>query len=97
MVEFRKLVKNNGRPFTGNAHVEVNGDIISLRSYSTIVCQVVNGKFRKTWNGYSVSTARHIQMFCLEYAYSWWFNEGRPERGTWKAHWLDLPTSEVAY
>ena len=95
-MEFAKLTKSNGKAFTGNAYVMIEGNgTISLCSYRTIVAQVVGGKFRKTWNGYSASTARHIQLFALEYAPEWWMGEGRPEKGTWKAHWLAMETEPV--
>ena len=35
-----------------------------LKSYDTIVCEITaGGEFVKLWNGYSVTTARHINAF----------------------------------
>ena len=53
-----------------------NGDI-ELRSYNTIVARIRNGKFEKLWNGYSVTTMRHINSFIDTYGIdgggkAWW-------------------------
>lgn len=34
-----------------------------LRSYDTIVCGIVNGIFKKFWNGYSKTTITHVNDF----------------------------------
>lgn len=34
-----------------------------LRSYQTIVCKIVNGKFFRTWDDFSVTTLRHVDEF----------------------------------
>lgn len=34
-----------------------------LQSYDTIVCGIVNGIFKKFWNGYSKTTQTHINDF----------------------------------
>ncbi len=66
------------KSFYGKARVieRDNGDV-ELESYNTIVCRVRNGKFEKLWDGYSMTTMRHINSF-LEYmridggGKSWW-------------------------
>lgn len=34
-----------------------------LQSYDTIVCGIINGIFKKFWNGYSRTTQTHINEF----------------------------------
>lgn len=49
-----------------------------LKSYDTIVCGIDGkGVFHRFWDGYSVTTMRHINSFCYMYSlpYSgkaWW-------------------------
>ena len=40
---------------------------IFLQSYDTIVCGIVNGEFVRYWDGYSVTTMKHINDFCNLY------------------------------
>lgn len=35
-----------------------------LKSYYTDVAAVIDGKFYKLWNGYSVTTLKHVNIFC---------------------------------
>lgn len=60
-----ELKPNNGRKsFYGKAEVieRTNGDI-ELKSYSTIVARIHNGKFERLWDGYSMTTMNHINAF----------------------------------
>lgn len=41
----------------------VSGGYI-LTSYYTEVCAVIDGTFRRLWDGYSVTTLKHINLFC---------------------------------
>lgn len=55
-----------------------NGDI-ELTSYTTTVARIHNGKFERLWNGYSVTTMRHINAFLYVYGIQgggkvWWEN-----------------------
>lgn len=74
------LIPNDGRKsFYGKAKVIENGGNITLRSYNTDVCRIVNGKFEKLWNGYSATTMRHINAFVDAYGINgggkkWWDN-----------------------
>lgn len=34
-----------------------------LQSYDTIVCGIINGIFKKLWDGYSITTQTHINDF----------------------------------
>lgn len=92
------LIKENGRRFYGNASVIVTGNIISLCSYNTIVCQIVDGEFRRTWHGWSASTARHVRIFLKQFAPSVFreiCQKAREGRIAQKAVWQDMPCSDV--
>ena len=69
---------NGRKSFYGKAEVieKDNGDI-ELRSYSTIVARIRNGKFERLWSGYSATTMNHINSFIGIYGISgggkaWW-------------------------
>lgn len=58
-----------------------------LRSYDTIVATIENGVLYRVWNGYSATTMRHINAFCIEYGL-------QPIN---KAIWLDMPVVRGKY
>lgn len=62
-----ELIPTNGRKsFYGKAIVEVeeNGTE-TLYSYNTpIIKRLVSGELVKLWNGWTVTTGRHIAAFC---------------------------------
>lgn len=72
MVELHPI---NGRKcFYGKAMAIVDGDCITLYSYNTPVCRLINGKFERLWydevngkEGYSRTTMSHIQAFCATF------------------------------
>ena len=51
--------------FGGRALIISDGDKLILRSYYTNVCEfdLKTEKFTKTWNGFSVTTLKHINIF----------------------------------
>ena len=51
--------------FGGRALIIPNGNKLILRSYYTDVCEfdLKTEKFTKTWNGFSVTTLKHINIF----------------------------------
>ena len=60
--------ENNGYAldgFGGRALIIPEGDKLILRSYYTNVCEfdLKTEKFTKTWNGFSVTTLKHINIF----------------------------------
>lgn len=94
------LIKPNGKRFYGNAGVIITENTISLRSYNTIVCQIVNGEFHRTWYGWSASTARHIRFFLAYYAtsaLSAMRQKAREDGTTQKAVWLSMPVHEITF
>lgn len=48
---------------TRAALIPVDGGYI-LKSYYTDVAAVIDGKFYKLWAGYSVTTLKHVNIFC---------------------------------
>lgn len=62
-----ELMPTDGRKsFYGKAVVEVAADgSETLYSYNTpIIKRTVSGELVKLWNGWSVTTGRHIVAFC---------------------------------
>ena len=78
MKVFELIPTNNQKSFYSKAEVieKDNGDI-ELKSYTTIVARIRNGKFERLWNGYSATTMKHINSF-IDYfgidggGKSWW-------------------------
>ena len=69
-----KAVKANRNAFSldefGNRALIIpveNGFI--LRSYYTDVAVIRNGEFFKLWNGFSVTTLKHINAFCRHFGF----------------------------
>ncbi len=69
---------NGRKSFYGKAEAieRDNGDI-ELRSYSTIVARIRNGKFERLWSGYSQTTMNHINSFVNTFGINgggkaWW-------------------------
>lgn len=59
--------------------IEHENGIIELQSYNTIVGRIADGKFERLWNGYSLTTMRHINAFIDFYGLQgggkkWWDN-----------------------
>lgn len=62
-------IYNNQKSFYGRALIEEskNGDV-TLVSYGTNILTVKsNGKILPLWNGYSVTTQKHINEFMLQF------------------------------
>lgn len=52
------------KSFYGKALIiEHDNGVIQLQSYNTIVAEIVNGVFRKVWDGSTQTTNRHIKSF----------------------------------
>ena len=49
--------------YYGKASVIESESETALKSYETIVCRIVGGNFEKLWNGYSVTTMKHVNDF----------------------------------
>lgn len=70
---------DNRKSFYGKALVIREGNRYALRSYSTIVCAWDDDKkeFTRYWDGYSVTTMRHVNSFMRFLGFSlggkaWW-------------------------
>lgn len=61
-----ELIPNDGRKsFYGKAYVEQNGKESTLYSYNTRICtRKADGRIVKHWDGWTVTTGRHIAAFC---------------------------------
>lgn len=70
--EIKQIRKNrkleNAVPLPGandRAYIRKDGEnVYTLVSYFTDVCQVAGTDFIKLWDGYSVTTMKHINAFC---------------------------------
>ena len=69
------------KSFYGKAHIIKTDAGYFLRSYQTIVCSYENGSFHRLWDGWSATTARHVDAFRYYF--------GLP--GIGKGDWLKLP------
>lgn len=74
---FDLMPNTSQKSFYGKARVVENNDTITLYSYDTAVCAIVNGVFKKLWFDYSATTMKHINAFCEYYGINgrgkkWW-------------------------
>lgn len=58
-------INTNQKGFYGKAFVERNGDKTTLTSYGTKIVEVNNGKIKPLWDGWSMTTGKHIRSFFL--------------------------------
>lgn len=56
-------IYDNCKSFYGKAKIEQDGDRITLISYNTEIVTIMNNKLYPLWDGYSMTTARHIKEF----------------------------------
>ena len=63
----RPLTATLQKSYYGKAVVITNGAEIALRSYNTIVASynTATGEFKRLWSGWSVTTNKHINDFCI--------------------------------
>lgn len=67
MITELKPIKDTRKSFYGKAVVETKGNVLTLYSYNTKICSIIDGcQFVKHWDGYSLTTNRHIAEFCLQ-------------------------------
>lgn len=86
--EYREDRKNNKaftlEDFCGRAVIIPTETGAILKSYYTEVCEIRNGDFLKLWNGYSKTTAKHIDSFRRYYGLN----------GISKRDWIELPEAK---
>lgn len=69
---------NGRKSFYGKAEViEKDNGEIELKSYTTVVARIKDGKFERLWNGYSQTTMNHINAFIDNFGIdgggkTWW-------------------------
>ena len=64
--EVKNRVKYDGETYLSGFRATIRKEPygIVLRSYQTDVALIgLDGKFRKTWNGYSATTLKHVNLF----------------------------------
>lgn len=61
-----ELMPSTQKSYYGKAKVIITENGSYLLSYNTIVCGMVNNKFYKYWDAYSVTTMNHINDFLWE-------------------------------
>lgn len=76
------------KSFYGKAYVLEDGwGNAFLRSYDTIVCYIdPSGYFHRLWDGWSVTTQRHVDSFITEY--------NLPHKHRGKAAWMKMPVEK---
>lgn len=77
--------RNKTGKFTGQAYALVSKHTPEklLVSYDTIVAKInPDGSFHRTWEGWSVSTARHVRLFVAEYCPAM---VGKTGKAAWEA------------
>ena len=57
------------KSFYGKAKYEESRGITTLYSYGTKIVSVKGNKIKKLWDGYSMTTQRHIVEFLLQKGY----------------------------
>lgn len=79
---------DNRKSFCGKAFVEIGPNSIGyvLRSYGRAVCMVDGVDFYRLWDGYSMTTMRHINAFL-----SWY-----DAKTITKKEWESLPVTDPA-
>ncbi len=60
-----RTINDSRKSFYNKALVISDGNVLRLKSYSTIVCEIINGK-PVVYGSYSVTTLRHIKEFLLQ-------------------------------
>lgn len=62
-----ELKATTQKSYYKKAYVLKDGNNLFLRSYNTIVCGLVDGKFLRYWDGYSLTTMNHVNDFRMQH------------------------------
>lgn len=65
--KFALMPASGQKSFYNKAVVTVTDAGVFLRSYDTVVAAVINGAPVRLWNGYSVTTLKHVNAFFTAY------------------------------
>lgn len=60
-------IYNNQKSFGGKAKVRQEENNVTLISYETEIVNVCNGKIKPLWDGYSVTTNKHLKEFFKQF------------------------------
>ena len=80
-----ELSREYQKMFYKKAALIENKGMVFLQSYDTIVACIDKGKLLKLWDGYSATTARHIDAFCYSFGV----------KSVSKKEWENMPLSRV--
>lgn len=58
-----KPVYSSQKSYYRKAYTSRQGDTVKLKSYDTVVCEVLDGDFVRLWDGYSRTTMEHVNEF----------------------------------
>lgn len=64
---YLETVYDRRKSFYGKAYIEETEDDITLYSYCTPIIKVSDEKITALWNGWSMTTGRHIKEFFLQF------------------------------
>lgn len=62
-----ELKATTQKSYYKKAYVLKDGNNLYLQSYNTIVCGLVEGKFVRYWDGYSLTTMNHVNDFRMQH------------------------------
>lgn len=62
-----ELKATTQKSYYKKAYVLKDGENLYLQSYNTIVCGLVEGKFVRYWDGYSLTTMNHVNDFRIQH------------------------------
>ena len=80
--ELMSIYGKNKKSYYGKAIViEDESGNLFLQSYSTIVCGIVGRILKRFWDGYSVTTAQHVNDFVMQNGFN----------GLSKKEWESIP------
>lgn len=60
-------VYDSRKSFYGKATVEIWGDKVTLYSYNTAIVEIDGDDVKALWEGWSMTTGRHIKEFFLQF------------------------------
>lgn len=70
MIAELKPMNDSRKSFYGKAIVEINGNTVSLYSYNTKICSIVNKyQFIRYWDGYGNGVVSDFDDFINEFDY----------------------------
>ena len=66
-MKHEELKATTQKSYYKKAYVLKDGNNLYLQSYNTIVCGLIEGKFVRYWDGYSLTTMNHVNDFRMQH------------------------------